>query len=157
MTALRRAAFGAFVVGLGVSITLSQTALTLLTLLWPWRLRDPEARAAARWPLWQPVLGFSAVKPRLGARLRPSGHRPGACKGLLLAAALYVTADALAGPADGHRFLSALLVVVTVAAAVGLPEILIPLPSILKTHDAYCPAWDRIVPPKDHCIRTPLS
>ena len=61
VTALRRAVLGAFVVGLGTSITLSESALALLTLLWLWRLRDPEARAAARWPLWQPVLAFTAV------------------------------------------------------------------------------------------------
>ncbi|HWN05511.1 MAG TPA: hypothetical protein VNQ72_21050, partial [Candidatus Dormibacteraeota bacterium] len=111
MTALRRAVFGAFVVGLGLSITLSETALSLLTLLWLWRLRDPEARAAARWPLWQPVVAFSAVS--LVSALA-SGHPVtalGACKGLLLVAALYVTVDVLAGPQDGHRFLSALLVV----------------------------------------------
>lgn len=120
MTALRRAVFGAFVLGLGLSITLSESALTLLTLLWLWRLRDPAARAAARWPLWQPVLAFSAVS---FVSALASGHPVtalGACKGLLLVTALYVTADALAGPADGHRFLSALLVVVTVAAVVGL-------------------------------------
>ncbi|HET9854668.1 MAG TPA: O-antigen ligase family protein [Methylomirabilota bacterium] len=120
MTALRRGVFGAFVLGLGVSITLSQTALTLLTLLWLWRLRDPAARAAVRWPLWQPVVAFSAVS--LVSALA-SGHPVtalAACKGLLLVAALYMTVDALAGPEDGHRFLSALLVVVTVAAAVGV-------------------------------------
>ena len=61
MTAFRRGVFGAFVLGLGVSITLSQTALCLLTLLWLWRLRDPAARAAVRWPLWQPVVAFSVV------------------------------------------------------------------------------------------------
>jgi len=120
VTALRRAVFGAFVLGLGLSITLSETALALLTLLWLWSLRDPAARVAARWPLWPPVLAFSAVS-LVSALL--SGHPAtalAACKGLLLVAALYVTADALSGPADGHRFLSALLVVVTVAAAVGL-------------------------------------
>jgi O-antigen ligase len=119
---LRRAVLGAFVVGLGTSITLSQSALALLTLLWLWRLRDAEVRKAARWPLWQPVLAFSAVS--LVSALA-SGHPVtalGACKGLLLVAALYVTADALPGPADGHRFLSALLVVVTVAAIVGLAQ-----------------------------------
>jgi O-antigen ligase len=117
---LCRAVFGAFVVGLGVSITLSQTALALLTLLWLWRLRDPEARSAARWPLWQPVLAFSAVS--LASALA-SGHpitAVGASKGLLLVAALYVTANALGESADGHRFLSALLVVAAVAAIVGL-------------------------------------
>ena len=138
MTALRRAVFGAFVVGLGLSITLSETALSLLTLLWLWRLRDPEARAAARWPLWQPVVAFSAVS--LVSALA-SGHPVtalGACKGLLLVAALYVTVDVLAGPQDGHRFLSALLVVATVAAAVGvLQTVVCPGPAA----DYGSPAW----------------
>ena len=138
MTALRRAVFGAFVVGLGLSITLSETALTLLTLLWLWRLRDPEARAAARWPLWQPVVAFSAVS--LVSALA-SGHPVtalGACKGLLLVAALYVTVDVLSGPQDGHRFLSALLVVATVAAAVGvLQTVVCPGPAA----DYGSPAW----------------
>jgi len=120
VTAPRRAVFGAFVIGLGVSITLSQTALALLALLWLWRLRDPEARATARWPLWQPVLAFSAVSVISALASGDPVTALGACKGLLLVAALYVTADALAGPADGHRFLSVLLVVVTVAAVVGL-------------------------------------
>ena len=138
MTALRRAVFGAFVLGLGLSITLSETALTLLTLLWLWRLRDPEARAAARWPLWQPVLAFSAVS--LVSALA-SGHPVTAllaCKGLLLVTALYVTVDVLSGPADGHRFLSALLVVVTVAAVVGLLQtVTCPGPAA----DYGSPAW----------------
>jgi putative inorganic carbon (HCO3(-)) transporter len=138
VTTVRRAVFGAFVVGLGVSITLSETALTLLTLLWLWRLRDPEARAATRWPLWPPVLAFSAVS--LASALA-SGHPVtalGACKGLLLVAALYVTADALPGPADGHRFLAALLVVVTVAAVVGLLQtVACPGPAA----DYGSPAW----------------
>ncbi|MGH7349234.1 MAG: hypothetical protein ACREI6_04405, partial [Candidatus Rokuibacteriota bacterium] len=138
MTALPRAVFGAFVVGLGVSITLSETALSLLTLLWLWRLRDPEARATARWPLWQPVLAFSAVS--LVSALA-SGHpvtAVGASKGLLLVAALYVTVDVLSGPEDGHRFLSALLVVATVAAAVGvLQTVVCPGPGV----DHGSPAW----------------
>ena len=63
-------------------------------------LRDREARMAARWPLWQPVLVFSSVS--LVSALA-SGHPVtalGVCKGLLLVTALYVTADALAGPAE---------------------------------------------------------
>jgi len=138
VTALRRAVFGAFVVGLGLSITLSETALSLLTLLWLWRLRDPEARAAVRWPLWQPVVAFSAVS--LVSALA-SGHPVtalGACKGLLLVAALYVTVDVLSGPEDGHRFLSALLAVATVAAAVGvLQTVVCPGPAA----DYGSPAW----------------
>ena len=41
---LRRGLLAAFVLGLGLSITLSQTALTLLSLLWLCTLRDPEVR-----------------------------------------------------------------------------------------------------------------
>ncbi len=120
MTPLRRALFGSFVVGLGVSITLSETALTLLTIFWLWRLRDPAIRASAQWPLWKPVLGFSAAT-LLSALLSPSvGSSLLASKGLLLVAALYVTADALPGAEEAQQFVSALVAVVAIAAVVGL-------------------------------------
>src|SRR5262249_10812701 len=55
---LRRGLLAAYVVGLGCSITLSEGALLLLTLLWLWRLREPEVRRAQVWPLWIPVAAF---------------------------------------------------------------------------------------------------
>jgi putative inorganic carbon (HCO3(-)) transporter len=117
---LRRALFGSFVLGLGVSITLSETALTLLTILWLWRLRDPAVRAWAQWPLWRPVLAFSAVT-LLSALLSPSvASSLLASKGLLLVAVLYVTVDALPGAEDAERFVWALVAVVAIAAVVGL-------------------------------------
>ena len=61
MTALRRVLFAAFVIGLGFSITLSETALALLAALWLWTLRSPAGRARARWPLAGPVLALSGV------------------------------------------------------------------------------------------------
>ena len=120
---VRGVLLGAFVAGLGLSITLSQAALALLTLHLLWRLRDPAARAAARWPLWPPVLAFSAATV-LAALL--SGHPLAsleASKGLLLVAALYVTADALRDPASAGRFLSGLTLAATVAAVVGLLQV----------------------------------
>ena len=120
---LRRAIFAAFVVGLGLSITLSESALALLTLLWLWRLRDPAVRATARLPLWRPVLAFSALS--LASALA-SGYPATslvASKGLLLVAALYVTADALPGPEAAHRFLAALAVMAAIAAVVGLLQV----------------------------------
>jgi putative inorganic carbon (HCO3(-)) transporter len=120
LTALRRALFGSFVVGLGVSITLSETALALLTLVWLWRLRDPAIRASTQWPLWGPVLGFS-VATLLSALLSPSvGSSLLASKGLLLVASLYVTVDALRDAAEARRFVWALVGVVAIAAVVGL-------------------------------------
>ena len=120
---VRGVLLGAFVAGLGLSITLAESALALLTLLWLWRLRDPAVRAAARWPLAAPVLAFSAVTV-LSALL--SGHPLAsleAAKGLLLAAALYVTADALREPAAAERFLLGLTIAAAVAALVGLLQV----------------------------------
>ncbi len=123
MTALRRFLVAAFVLGLGLSITLSETALALLTALWLWTLRSPDGRAQARRPLGGPVLALSGATV-LSALA--SGHPASslmAAKGLLLVAALYVTADFLEGAAAADRFLSGLALVVAVAAAAGLVQV----------------------------------
>jgi O-antigen ligase len=120
---VRSVLLGAFVAGLGVSITLSEAALALLTLHLLWSLRDPAARAAARWPLWPPVLAFSAVTI-LSALF--SGHPVeslASAKGLLLVAALYVTADAVRDPPAAGRLLLGLTAAATVAAVVGLVQV----------------------------------
>jgi O-antigen ligase len=120
---VRGVLLGAFVAGLGVSITLAQTALALLTLHLLWRLRDPAERAAARWPLWPPVLAFAVVSLLSGLL---SGHPAAsleAAKGLLLVAALYVTADAVREPGAAGRFLVGLTLAATVAAVVGLLQV----------------------------------
>ena len=122
MIALRRGLLAAFVVGLGCSITLSEMALLLLTVLWLWRLRDPDVRRAQRWPLWQPVLAFAGAT--ILAALA-SGHAVEslvASKGLLLMAALYVTADALEDAVEGDRFLSWLALAAGGAALAGLVQ-----------------------------------
>jgi O-antigen ligase len=120
---VRGVLLGAFVAGLGVSITLAETALALLTLHLLWRLRDPAERAAARWPLWAPVLAFSAVTI-LSALLSgsPAASLESA-KGLLLVAALYVVADAVRDPEAAGRFLLGLSLAATVAALVGLLQV----------------------------------
>lgn len=48
----------AFIIGLGASIALAQSALTGLVGLWLFRLRNPEARADLRFPLTAPFAGF---------------------------------------------------------------------------------------------------
>ncbi len=120
---VRGVLLGAFIAGLGVSISLAETALALLTLHLLWRLRDPAERAAARWPLWPPVLAFSALTI-LSALL--SGHPVASlesAKGLLLVAALYVTADAVRDPVTAGRFLFGVTLAATVAAVVGLLQV----------------------------------
>ena len=123
MIAFRRGLLGAFVLGLGFSITLSETALAALTLHWLWRLRDPVVRRQARLPLLGPVLAFSGAT--LVSALA-SGHAASslaASKGLLLTLALWVIVDALTGAHDADRLLSALLLVGAAAAAIGLVQV----------------------------------
>jgi O-antigen ligase len=122
--ALRRGLLAAYVVGLACSITLSEGSLLLLTILWLWRLRNPELRHAQTWPLWGPVLAFAAAT-LLSAFV--SGHVAAslaASKGLLLTAGLYVTADALEDTRDADRFLSWLALAATGAALAGIIQVL---------------------------------
>jgi O-antigen ligase len=123
MTAARRTLLAAFVLGLGFSITLAQTALALLTLLWLGRLCDRTARAAARWPLWRPVLAFGAVSVMSALFAPHPGEGLVACKKLLLVAALYVSVEALDSAERAERVLSALALAVAGAAAVGLLQV----------------------------------
>lgn len=138
MTAVRRALFAAFVVGLGLSITLSQSALAALTALWLWRLRDPEVRRAQAWPLRAPVLAFAAAT-LLSAFLSaaPAVSVPFS-KGLLLMAALYVTADAIRDVTAAGRFLMLLAAVATVAAVIGLVQVAVCPGPAVRTD---LPAW----------------
>ena len=121
---LRNCLLGAYVLGLGVSISLSQGALVALSLLWLWRLRDPAARRRLALPLLGPMLAFA------GATLLSalaSGHAATslvAAKGLLLGVALYVTVDALADGVEPELFLAALVAVSTLAAVTGLVQVL---------------------------------
>ena len=123
MTTPQRALLACFVLGLGFSITLSETTLALLTLHWLWRLRDREYRQRASWPLAAPVIAFS-VTSALCALL--SSHPEASLldsKLLLLVLALYVTTDALPGSEEADQLLSALAVVAAVGAVMGLLQV----------------------------------
>ncbi len=123
MTAVRRVVFAAFVVGLGLSITLSESALAVLTALWLWRLRDPAVRRGQAWPLAIPVLAFTAATLLSAVASGAAGTSVSFSKGLLLMTALYVTADHLAGATEAERFLTVLSAVVVVAAVIGLLQV----------------------------------
>jgi O-antigen ligase len=138
MATARRALLAAFVLGLGFSITLAQTALALLTLLWLAKLCDRTARDAVRWPLWRPVLAFGAVSVVSALFAPHPGEGLVACKKLLLVAALYVSVEELDSAERAERLLSALALAVAGAAAVGLLQVsLCPGPEA----DYGLPAW----------------
>jgi O-antigen ligase len=120
---LRGALLAAFVLGLGTSITLSEAALAALTALFLWRLRRPEVRARADWPLAGPLLAFSAIT-LVSALVSPAPQAGlAASRGLLLAAAFYVTADAVRDRAAAGRFLTGLSLAVALGAALGLVQV----------------------------------
>ena len=123
MSSLHRALVVAFVLGLGYSITLSETSLVLLSLVWLRRLFDGEHRRSAPWPLAAPMVAFVAVTV-LSALL--SGYPAAsllAAKVTMLAVTLYVIADALPGTADADRMLSGLAIVAGGAAILGLAQV----------------------------------
>ncbi len=123
VTALRRALLAAFVLGLGFSITLSETSLVLLTLIWLWRLLDPVSRREASVPLIAPVIAFSGVTMLSALLAGNPGDSVSASKRLLLVLALYVTADALPDARAADRFVSGLAGVAAAAAAMGLVQV----------------------------------
>ena len=123
MAAPQRVLLACFVLGLGFSITLSETTLALLTLLWLWRLRDREYRRRASWPLAAPVMAFTAATLLSALLSLDAGASLLDSKLLLLVLALYVTADALPGAEAADQLLSALAVVATAAAVMGLLQV----------------------------------
>jgi O-antigen ligase len=122
-SALRRGLLTAFVLGLGFSITLSETCLTVLSILWLVSLRESSRRQVAAGALLAPMLIWPAMT-MLSAL--SSGH-PGASvlasKELLLGLAFYVVVDALPGTDAADRFLSTLAVVCAAAALMGLLQV----------------------------------
>jgi len=122
-TVLHNFLLGAFVLGLGVSITLSETALACLTLHWLYRLATGQS-PAHRWPLAAPFLVWSVVS-LLAALLsgNPAGSLFVAGKGILLIATFYVVLDALDSVETAERFLSSFFFVMTGVSLVGLLEV----------------------------------
>ncbi len=123
MERLRGVLLGIFLLGLGTSIALAQSALAVLTLLWLWGLRAPEARQRAIWPLAGPIAAFSAATLIAALASPEPAASLSAGRGLLLVAALYVTADALRDSAAARRFLIGLSLAVAVGAVVGLAQV----------------------------------
>jgi O-antigen ligase len=113
---LRLGLLAAFVLGLGVSITLAQAALAALAVRLLWRLAAGRARPGD-WPLagvFAAWVGASLLAVLLSPRPLESLS---AARGLLLIATFYVVLDAVADRREAAGVLTALL---ALAAALGL-------------------------------------
>jgi hypothetical protein len=119
----RRVLLACYVLGLGFSITLSETTLVLLTLLWLWPLREDGHPGRRAWPLALPVAAFTAASVASALLSRHPAASFLDSKQLLLVLALYVTADALPDAGAADRFLSGLAAVATAAAVMGLFQV----------------------------------
>ncbi len=120
---LQRWLLGLFLVGLAFSITLSESALFLLALLWLWGLRDPSARATLAFPLAGPVLALVAATLLSAARSADPVKSLMDSKGLLLLAILYVLVEALPDVEAADRFLTWLFVLLAVHAGLGVIQV----------------------------------
>ncbi len=113
----------AFIIGLGVSITLAQAALAALVALWLLKLRDPQARAALTFPLAGPFLGFIAatlVADLLSTNVAGSLF---ASKQLLLVAIFFVLVNTLRGPDGAEWLLGRLFLVFAVVSGLSLLQV----------------------------------
>jgi O-antigen ligase len=108
-------------VGVGVSISLAETALALLAARWLWRLAHGRARPG--WPLVWPLAAF-ALTTALAAMLsaRP-GESLGEVQKLLLLGGIWVLRDAVPDARAARRALMLLLAVVGVVSVVGILQV----------------------------------
>ncbi len=113
----------AFIIGLGVSITLAQAALPALVALWLLKLRDPRARATLTFPLAGPFLGFIAATlfaDLLSANVAGSLY---ASKQLALVAIFFVLVNTLRGPESAEWLLSRIFLVLAVVSGLSLLQV----------------------------------
>ena len=112
---------GAYIVGLGVSITLAEAALGVLAVRWLWRLVSGRARPG--WPLLWPIGAFTVVT-LVTALLsgRPTDSLL-AARNVFLLAGLWVVRDALPDVASARRALLGVLAVLGVVALVGIGQV----------------------------------
>lgn len=111
----------AFGLGLGLSITLAQTALALLAVRLIWRLMT--GHVTMRWPL-APAFGAWIAASLLAAVF---SSRPleslADIKSLLLIACFYVLLDALPDASDAERWWSRLLALMGIVGIVGVLQV----------------------------------
>lgn len=119
---LQRVLLGLFLVGLAFSITLSESTLALLALLWLWRLRE-ASRATPTFPLAGPVLALAVTTLLAAVRSANPAQSLIDSKGLLLLVILYVLVDALPDADAADRFLTWLFLLLAIHAGLGVIQV----------------------------------
>jgi hypothetical protein len=112
---------GAYVVGLGVSITLAETALILLAVRALWRLWRGETRFS--WPLKWPIVAFIATTALAAALSARPGESLFSARNVLLVLSVWVLSDALPSVGTVTRALGGLLAVLAVVSLFGIGQV----------------------------------
>ena len=118
---MRAILVAAYIVGLGVSITLAETALGALAVRWVWQLAMGRARVG--WPLAWPLAAFAATTLLAAALAARPGESLVAARNVLLLASIWVLRDALPDARTAARALVALLAVLGAVALIGIGQV----------------------------------
>ncbi len=118
---------GAYVIGLALSITLTETALILLAVRWIVRLARGEARRG--WPLVAPIAAFAAVTLAAALHAAMPGDSLLASRTVLLLASVWIVRDALPDARAAERALLLLLGTMVITSFVGIAQV------------TYCAEW----------------
>jgi len=120
---LQRWILALFLVGLALSITLSQLALALLVVFWLFRLRDAPARAAMTFPLAAPFLAFAAASLLAALRSENVAASLLHSKTLLLGLAFFALVNTLDGRDDADWFLTRFFLLIAGVSLLSLAHV----------------------------------
>jgi O-antigen ligase len=118
---------GAYVVGLGVSITLAEAALVALAGRWLWRV--VRGRARPGWLLVWPIASFAAATLLAALLSARPADSSAASRNVLLLASLWILRDALPDARAARNALLGLLGALGAASVVGIGQVV------------YCAEW----------------
>jgi putative inorganic carbon (HCO3(-)) transporter len=118
---LRIGLVAAYVVGLGVSITLAETALVLLALRFIIRLARGETRGS--WPLKWPILAFIAATLLAASLSGRPAESLWSARSVVHLLGLWVIVDALPDVGAVTRALAGLLAVLALVSIVGIGQV----------------------------------
>ena len=117
---MRRGLLGAYILGLGVSITLAEAAFIGLVLRWGWRLARGRARRG--WPLAWPLIAFTASTVLASLVSNQPGNSLVTARKVLLLGSLWMLRDALPDTRAAARALMTLLAVLGVVSVIGIAQ-----------------------------------
>jgi O-antigen ligase len=118
---LRAVLVGAYVVGLGVSITLAETALFLAAVRAGWRL--VRGRARIGWPLAGPIVALAAATFLAAALSARPVESLTSARSVFLLLAVWVVIDALPTVDAAARALLGLLAVLGLVSVLGIAQV----------------------------------